>query len=381
MLSQANTGMGRSTAHTDAASSDRRMARIVRVLADNAMLVVSGTKLAKEIDGSRSEVWRLVEQLRALGVEIAGHPAEGYRLEAVPDLLLPDVIAPLVKGTIFDRYIHHSFKTDSTNILALNAAHAGAPEGSAFLAEEQTAGRGRGGHSWHSAPGTGLYCSVVLRPDFAPADALVISLMAGLAAASAVEEVTGLKPDLRWPNDLLLMRAPSPDAPNTGGSRKFCGILTELSAEATRVRYVVVGVGINVNHESFPEEIEPIATSLRIESGRTWSRVDVAAALLRAMDREYRALTVPHVPAAQRSSVGVFRADLDSARRDIFRRFEQKSSYARGRQVTVEEDHGYSGVTEGLDDRGFLRIRTEHGVRTVVHGGVRADEDADAAKF
>jgi BirA family transcriptional regulator, biotin operon repressor / biotin---[acetyl-CoA-carboxylase] ligase len=296
----------------------------------------------------------------------------------------------LVKGTIFDRHIHHSYKTESTNILALDAARFDAPEGSVFLAEEQTAGKGRGGHVWHSEPRTGVYCSVVLRPDLAPADALVISLMAGLAAAAAVEEVTGLKPDLRWPNDLLLMRAPAPDqfgdgaVPYPGGirsgvpvSRKFCGILTELSAETTRVRYVVVGVGINVNHESFPEEIEPIATSLRIESGRTWSRVEVAAALLSAMDREYKALA-DH---ADVSFANVGHRDFDSARKDIFRRFEERSSYARGRHVTVEENNGYSGITDGLDDRGFLRIRTEHGVRTVLHGGVRADEDADAAKF
>ncbi len=297
-------------------------------------------------------------------------------MEAAPDLLLPDAIAPLVKGTIFDRRLHHSFKTESTNILALSAAQAGAPEGSAFLAEEQTAGKGRGGHSWHSAPGTGVYCSVVLRPDLAPADALVLSLAAGLAAAAAVEEVTGLQPDLRWPNDLLLFRAPSPDAPGEPGSRKFCGILTELNAEATRVRYVVVGIGINVNHDSFPPEIEPIATSLRIESGRAWSRVEIAAALLRALDREYRALARPH---ASFASMG--HQDFNDARKDIFRRFEQKSSYARGRRVTVEEDNGYSGVTEGLDDRGFLRVRTERGFKTVLHGGVRADEDADAAKF
>lgn len=367
MLTQANTGIGRLTAHHDAALADLRLLRILRILSDNAMLVVSGTKLAKEIASSRSEVWRMVQHLRSLGVQIAGHPAEGYRLEAVPDLLLADVVAPLIKGTIFDQHIHHSFKTDSTNVLALDAAQAGAPSGSVFLAEEQTAGKGRGGHSWHSAPAVGVYCSVVLRPDLTPADALVISLMTGLATASAVEEVTGLKPDLRWPNDLLLVGAPSPEEEGCGTrrNRKFCGVLIELNAEPTRVRYVVVGVGINVNQESFPPEIEPIATSLRIESGRPWSRVEIAAALLRALDREYKALS----------------PDLGLARKDIFQRFEAKSSYARGRQVTVEENNGYGGITEGLDDRGFLRVRTKQGVRTVLHGGVRADEDADAAKF
>jgi len=330
------------------------------------MLVVSGTKLAQELGSTRAEVWRLVEQLRSNGVAIAGHPATGYRLEAVPDLLLPDAIGPLVNGTLFAGNLQHSFKTASTNANAMQAAAAGVPEGTVFFAEEQTAGRGRGGHSWHSEPGAGVYCSVVLRPRMSPADALVISLMAGLAAAAAVEEVTGLKPDLRWPNDLLLARTSSPETAGAKpGARKFCGILTELNAEATRVRYVVAGIGINVNHESFPPEIADIATSLRIEGGRTYSRVEISGALLRALDREYRAL----------------QSDVDEATASIFRRFEERSSYARGLRVRVEEEDGYEGVTEGLDDRGFLRVRTDGGLRTVLHGGVRALTDADADKF
>ena len=139
-------------------------------------MVVSGTKLAEEIGASRSEVWRLIQQLRSLGVEIAGHPATGYQLKAVPDLLLPDMLSPALRGTIFGQqsgqqsgqHLHHYYKIGSTNTAAMEAAGAGAPEGSVFLAEQQTAGRGRGGHSWHSAQSDGIYCSVVLRPRFLP---------------------------------------------------------------------------------------------------------------------------------------------------------------------------------------------------------------------
>ena len=138
----------------------------------------------------------------------------------------------------------------------MHAAAEGEPEGAVFLAEQQTAGRGRGGHTWESAQSVGIYCSVVLRPALPPADALLLSLIAGIAVAEAVEQTTGLHPDLRWPNDVLL------------DGRKFCGILTEMNAEPTRVRYVVVGIGINVNQTSFSGELEPIATSLRMESGR-----------------------------------------------------------------------------------------------------------------
>jgi BirA family biotin operon repressor/biotin-[acetyl-CoA-carboxylase] ligase len=339
----------------DGALSDARLGRIVRLLADHAMVVVSGTKLAQEIAASRSEVWRLVQQLRRLGVRIVGRPATGYQIESMPDLLLPEFLAPALQGTIFAEHIHHYFRIGSTNAEAMSAAAAGspnyatgrkphaagipAPEGSVFVAEEQTAGRGRGGHGWHSARSAGIYCSVVLRPQVPPADVLMLSLAAGLAVREGVEQVTGLRADLRWPNDLLL------------GGKKFCGILIEMNAEATRVRYAVVGMGINVNQETFPPGLA--ATSLRMESGRTWSRVELAAALLKSLDREYRRL-----PDA-------------AARNEVRLRFEQSSSSARGRRVRVEENGGYEGVTEGLDERGFLRVRTDAGVRTVLSGGVR----------
>ena len=130
--------------------TDLRLGRIVRLLTDHATVVVSGTKIADEIGGSRSEVWRLIQQLRGLGVDVAGHPATGYQLRAVPDLLLPNILQPLVQGTRFGEHIHHFYKIGSTNTAAMAAAAECAPEGSVFLAEEQTAGRGRGNNSWQS---------------------------------------------------------------------------------------------------------------------------------------------------------------------------------------------------------------------------------------
>ena len=152
------------------------------------MVMVSGTKIGEEIGTGRSEVWRLIQQLRSLGVEVEGHPATGYRLRSVPDLLLADVIAPLVKGTLFSQ-INHYYKIGSTNEAAMEGGRAGASEGSVFLAEEQTAGKGRGGNQWHSARSAGIYCSVILRPNLPPSDALVLSLAAGLAVRSAVHSI------------------------------------------------------------------------------------------------------------------------------------------------------------------------------------------------
>jgi len=306
-------------------------------------VVISGTKLAQEIGTTRSEVWRLVEQLRTLGVEIAGHPSSGYQLTAVPDLLLPEMIEPLLRSTIFGENVHHYYRVGSTNTVAMDAAAAGAPEGTVFLAEQQTAGRGRASNQWHSAESTGIYCSVILRPALPPSDVLVLSLAAGLAVQSAIQEVDShALPDLKWPNDVLIM------------GKKFCGILTEMSAEATRVRHIVVGIGVNVNQNSFPAELEQSATSLRLTTGIEWSRVEVCAALLKSLDREYHKLL-----------------ENRDAQAEILRRFEERSSSARGRQVRVEEKGGFEGMTEGLDPRGFLQVRTRQGLRTVYSGTVR----------
>jgi BirA family transcriptional regulator, biotin operon repressor / biotin---[acetyl-CoA-carboxylase] ligase len=314
----------------------------VRLLADHATVVVSGTKIASEIGTSRSEVWRLIQHLRELGVEIGGHPATGYSLKAMPDLLLPDVLAPVVKGTLFS-HIHHYFTTASTNDNAMEAAMAGAPEGSVFLAEQQTAGRGRADHKWHSPRSTGIHCSVLLRPTLPPSEVLVLALAAGLAVRDAVREIDArANPDLKWPNDLLIE------------GKKFSGILAEMNAEVTRVRHLVLGIGINVNQTSFPAELRDSATSLRMVTGRTWSRVDLCAALLKSLDREYRDLQ-----------------EKMDARESVLRRFSEHSPSVRGVRVHVEENGGFEGITEGLDARGFLQVRTEKGLRTVLSGTVR----------
>jgi BirA family biotin operon repressor/biotin-[acetyl-CoA-carboxylase] ligase len=318
---------------------------------EHATVVVSGTKIAQEISSSRSEVWRMIQQLRGLGVEVAGHPATGYVLQAVPDLLLPEILSPLLRGTIFDSHLHHFYKIGSSNTVAMQAAAEGAPAGSVFLAEEQTAGRGRGANSWQSARSTGIYCSVILRPALPPSDVLVLALATGLAVRAAIAQVdAGVIADLKWPNDVLI------------DGRKVCGILAEMNAEATRVRYMVVGIGINVNQQSFPKELEAEATSLRLVTGSQWSRVAVAAALLKSLDREYRDLV-----------------EDPEARRSILDRFTEQSSWVRGKPVRVEENGSkLEGVTEGLDSRGFLQLRTQQGLRTVLSGTVRANWEKSA---
>lgn len=309
---------------------------------EHATVVVSGTKIAQEIASSRSEVWRLIGQLRALGVDVAGHPATGYQLRSVPDLLLPEILRPLLRGTLFDTHLNHFYKIGSTNSTAMAAAAEGAPEGSVFLAEEQTAGRGRGSNSWQSPRSTGIYCSVILRPASPPSDVLVLSLATGLAVLDAIHEIDSrVSVDLKWPNDVLI------------DGKKVCGILTEMNAEATRVRYIVVGIGLNVNQASFPKELG--ATSLRLVTGSEWSRVALAAALLKSLNGEYRELS-----------------DNADSRQSILHRFAERSSWTVEKNVRVEDNGGsFEGLTEGLDSRGFLLVRTAKGVRTVLSGTVR----------
>jgi BirA family transcriptional regulator, biotin operon repressor / biotin---[acetyl-CoA-carboxylase] ligase len=248
-------------------------------------------------------------------------------------------------ATPFVGKLHHFPSIGSTNTYAMQQAQEGAEAGSVYFADEQTAGRGRGGHSWHSAAGSGLYVSVLLRPQIALADVLWLSLAAGLAVHRAVKETTTLEADLRWPNDLLL------------GGRKFCGILTESQAEATRVRHAVVGIGINMHQGRFPDELKSLATSLRIESGKEWSRQELLIALLQSLHREILLLSSA--------------ATAQQAASEIPARIESISSWIRNKQVVVGDPEELRGTTAGLDARGFLLVRTPEGIQTVLSGGVR----------
>jgi BirA family biotin operon repressor/biotin-[acetyl-CoA-carboxylase] ligase len=189
----------------------------------------------------------------------------------------------------------------------------------------------------------------VLRPALPPSGVLVLALAAGLAVRAAIEQVDArITVDLKWPNDVLV------------AGRKVCGILTEMNAEATRVRYIVVGIGINVNQTNFPKELEREATSLRLTTGSEWSRVELTAALLKSLDREYRLLI-----------------EQSDAQQSILRRFAEQSSWVRGKRVCVEENGSrVEGTTEGLDDRGFLQVRTAQGLQTILSGTVREMKEA-----
>lgn len=322
--------------------TDHRIDALMTLLASRPMLTISGARIAREIGVTRHSVWRWVEMLRALGVHVKGQAGAGYRIEQVPDVLVPGLLKPRLRGTIFHSNIYHFFKIPSTNDVALELGHRGAPEGTVVTAEEQTAGRGRLGRAWHSEQAKGIYASVLLRPKISPASASILTLVAGLAAREAVAAQTGLEVDIRWPNDLLV------------GGRKIAGILTEMFAQPDRVEYVVVGIGINVNQERFPEEVSQIANSLRNVTGLWHSRLELLVRLLLELEGHYNRF-VGQGPA------------------EIISRFEHASSYARGKRVRIHAaTETFLGTTEGLEPNGLLRVRRDDGgLETIVSGDVR----------
>jgi len=312
-------------------TTDRRIDALLTLLAENATIVVSGAKIAKEIGVSRQQVWRWIEKLRALGVRVKGHAHTGYHIERVPDILAPQLLTHRLYGTPFARRIYHFFTIDSTNTVAMHLGEAGAPHGTVVLAEEQTAGRGRAGRSWTSEKSAGIYCSVLLRPAIPPAYAPVLTLVAGVAARDAAAEDMDALPDIRWPNDLI------------ASSKKFGGILTEMRAEPDRVHYAVIGIGINVNQTKMPEPLSGIATSLRIESGKSHSRLELLIRLLRQLDRYYNEF-------------------LAEGAAPILRRFAQVSSYFKGKRVRITTTgESFTGATAGLDPSGVLRVVRDDG--------------------
>lgn len=311
--------------------TSRRIDQLIHLLVENATVVMPGPRIAEEIGVTRSTVWMWIEKLRALGLEIQGYPATGYQIRKLPDILMPSLVRAGLGECEIGRKIVHYFVTGSTSTVALRLAAEGAPHGTVVVAEEQNAGRGRFGRSWHSEKSSGIYVSVILRPALAPACAPVLTLMAGLAARRAVEVSAGVAPDIRWPNDLLL------------NGKKMGGILTEMNAELDRIHFIVIGIGLNVNHREMPPDLKPIATSLCLESHRAYSRIHILAALLKELQHFYSVL-------------------LEEGSAAIVRRWELASSFARGKRIRVCRVSGQAfGITQGLEPSGALRVRYEDG--------------------
>ncbi|WP_338470069.1 biotin--[acetyl-CoA-carboxylase] ligase [Niallia sp. XMNu-256] len=236
---------------------------------------LSGQYLAELIGCSRTAVWKHMEDLRKEGFELEAVRRKGYRIVKVPEKITDNEIRLGLTTKRLGQQIHYEESVHSTQAIALKLSMDGAPEGTIVIAEEQTSGRGRLNREWHSAKYTGIWMSILLRPNLLPQQAPQLTLITAVAVVQAIEELTPLLPQIKWPNDILI------------NGKKITGILTELQAESDRINSVTIGIGINVNQDSFPPELESIASSLLIEGGEKVNRARLIQTLLTKLETLY----------------------------------------------------------------------------------------------
>lgn len=322
--------------------------KILQVLRQNRGTYVSGQELCEKFGVSRTAVWKAIKQLKQSGYEIAAVQNRGYCLTGVPDILSQSEVASQLHTDWLGHDIRYFDEIDSTNMAAKRIAEESAGEnwhGVVVVAEEQTAGRGRRGRGWSSPRGTGLFFSILLKPEIAPGNASMLTLVKGMAAVKGISEVTGLEPQIKWPNDVVL------------NGRKIVGILTEMSAQIDYVNHIVVGTGINVNQTEFPQEIAQTATSLKLElqkegKDKPLSRAQLLDAVLQYFEQYYE--------------VYLKTEDLSALREEY-----NDMLVNRERAVRVLDPLGeYEGKALGINDRGELLVQREDGICKVSSGEV-----------
>jgi BirA family transcriptional regulator, biotin operon repressor / biotin---[acetyl-CoA-carboxylase] ligase len=302
---------------------------------------VSGAELSHRLGITRAAIWARIEELRQIGYDIEATPHLGYRLVSSPDALhADDLLARLGRTKVIGRDIRVFQETTSTNDVVEKLARDKVKEGVVVFAESQSKGRGRLGRKWISPARKGLWFSILLRPDLRPQEVTQITVASGTALRRAIEANTGLKAQIKWPNDILIH------------GKKAAGILTELSAELDCVKHIILGIGVDVNLTAaeFPADLRKIATSLKIETGKPVSRADLAVAILRTLDEDYA-----------RVCTGKFES--------VAQEWEEHCGTI-GHPVTIQVgERRMHGRAESLDDDGALLLRTEHGTLERVIGG------------
>lgn len=293
-----------------------------RILEEHQGRYISGEEIGRRLGASRAAVWKQVRTLRRRGFDIDGARGAGYRFCGRPDRIEEQELISRLSPDSMWKSFHLYPVTDSTNIRAAHLAEAGAPHGTVLCADSQTGGRGRFGRRWESPPGVNLYVSLLLRPPILPREAPRLTPVTAVALAEAVEEVSGISADLKWPNDLFLQ------------GKKAAGILAEMSADLDRVRHVVIGVGLNVNADpkGFPGDLRSTATSIRTETGGPVLRVDLLARFLVRFEEAYAVFLAGGFPALlPRWS----RRCLLSGKRVLLRHGKEE---LRGTAVRVDEE-------------------------------------------
>lgn len=300
---------------------------------------VSGQELCETFGVSRTAVWKVINQLKQEGYEIASVPRKGYRITHRPDCLTEEEIASRMDTVWAGRTVCALDTVDSTNNEAKRLAEHGAAEGMLVVTEEQCQGKGRRGRSWVMPRGSAIAMSLILRPTIAPDRASMVTLVMGLAVARACQRFCGVKTSIKWPNDVV------------ADGRKICGILTEMSSEVDYINYLVIGTGINTHVEQFPPELAKTATSLHMLTGKVPDRAGLVAACMKEFEDCYACFL---------------------ATQDLSLLMEEYNALLAGKGGVVrvlEPGHEYTGISEGINNLGELLVRRENGTVEAVYAG------------
>ncbi len=300
---------------------------------------VSGESISQTLGISRTAVWKHIQTLRAEGYPIESSSRRGYRLSSTIQPFNAHEIKGLLATECVGRVIHFQRCVDSTNTMAVVLARDGAEEGTVVVADSQSGGRGRLGRRWYSPEGVNIYTSIIFRPPLPPQDAHKFTFLAGISVAETVERYIPERPALKWPNDIL------------AGGRKLGGILTELSSEADRINFIVVGIGLNVNMDikGLPEEIRDVATSLKEIAGRDIPRAEVTAGLYYSLEKWYKRF-------------------LKDGFQVVLERWKDYFGF-EGRRIVVKGREVVEGVCMGVDREGALVVTLPSGLSTRVVAG------------
>jgi BirA family transcriptional regulator, biotin operon repressor / biotin---[acetyl-CoA-carboxylase] ligase len=304
---------------------------------------ISGEEISNKLQVSRTAIWKYINQLKEMGYVIDSQTKKGYRLLESPDVLLPQEVKHSLKTEFIGQSLKYLEQVDSTNLYAKRIAESGFIDGTVIVADEQQKGKGRLGRAWVSPKGKGIWMTIMLKPKINPADAAKVTLIAACAVCKAIEEICEIYPKIKWPNDIVL------------NGKKLCGILTEMSAEQDEIIYLIVGIGINVNLElqDFPEDLQAIATSIRIQKGTSVIRKDLAAALINNFESYYKVFT-------ETGSIKSF-----------IQEYKEKSAVL-GKEVRVTSSSlQLTGTVIDISHEGQLLLKQDDGsIREIISGEV-----------
>lgn len=316
---------------------------ILHELKTKAGEFVSGEELSSKLNVSRTAIWKYINQLKTAGYLIEAQTKKGYKLIKSPDSLIPEELNQLLKTEFIGRNINYLEQLDSTNLYAKRTAETDFEDGTIVIAEEQTKGKGRLGRTWVSPKGKGIWMTIMLKPQINPADAAKVTLLAACAVSRAIENTCGIYPKIKWPNDIVI------------NGKKLCGILTEMSAELDEINYILVGIGINANLgiEDIPEELQPMATSIKIEKGYPVNRKYLTAEIINNFEAYYKAFI-------ETGSI-----------KEFIKEYKEKSAVL-GKKVNIKSSTiELQGTVIDITEEGALLVRLDSGeLKEIISGEV-----------